>query len=64
MMRDQGYGDGYTYDHDVEGGFSGQNYFPDDMDRESFYNPKGNGFEKGIKDRLDEWNDQRNNKQK
>ncbi len=59
MMRDQGYGDGYQYDHDIKGGFSGQNYFPDDMTREQFYTPKGNGFEKGIKDRLDEWNAKR-----
>jgi len=56
LMKDQGYGDGYKYDPDVEGGFSGQNYFPDDMQREYFYAPKGDGFEKGIKDRLDEWN--------
>lgn len=59
MMKDQGYGDGYAYDHDVEGGFSGQNYFPDDMARQEFYNPKGNGFEKGIKERLDDWNSKR-----
>ncbi len=60
MMKDQGYGDGYQYDPDVEGGFSGQNYFPDEMVPESFYNPKGDGFEKGIKDRLDDWNTKRN----
>jgi len=59
MMKDQGYGDGYQYDHDVKGGFSGQNYFPDDMNREHYYTPKGNGFEKGIKERLDEWNTKR-----
>jgi len=59
MMKDQGYGDGYAYDHDVKGGFSGQNYFPDDMKREQYYAPKGNGFEKGIKERLDEWNAKR-----
>jgi putative ATPase len=59
MMKDQGYGDGYQYDPDVEGGFSGQNYFPDEMARESFYNPKGDGFEKSIKDRLDDWNARR-----
>jgi putative ATPase len=59
MMKDQGYGAGYMYDHDVEGGFSGQNYFPDDMERESFYMPKGDGFEKGIKERLDDWNKRR-----
>lgn len=56
LMKDQGYGAGYQYDHDVEGGFSGQNYFPDTMPRENFYTPKGDGFEKGIKERLDEWN--------
>ena len=55
MMKDQGYGDGYQYDHDVEGGFSGQNYFPDEMTRENYYAPKGDGFEKGIKERLDDW---------
>jgi putative ATPase len=61
MMKDLGYGKNYQYDHDVEGGFSGQNYFPDDMPRESYYNPKAHGFEKGIKERLDEWNARRNN---
>ncbi|PCI01140.1 MAG: AAA family ATPase [Alphaproteobacteria bacterium] len=61
MMKDQGYGDGYQYDPDVEGGFSGQNYFPDDMAREQFYAPKGDGFEKGIKDRIDDWNSRRKN---
>jgi putative ATPase len=59
MMKDQGYGDGYQCDPDVEGGFSGQNYFPDEMTRESFYNPKGDGFEKSIKDRLDDWDSRR-----
>ena len=59
MMKDQGYGDGYQYDHDTAGGFSGQNYFPDNMPREQFYAPKGNGFEKGIKERLEAWNAKR-----
>jgi putative ATPase len=62
LMKDQGYGKGYQYDHDVEGGFSGQNYFPDDMAREEFYAPKGEGFEKGIKERVDDWNKRRNGK--
>ena len=62
MMKDQGYGKGYQYDHDVEGGFSGQNYFPDDMNREEFYEPKGDGFEKGIKERVDDWNKRRDRK--
>jgi putative ATPase len=52
MMKDQGYGDGYAYDHDVEGGVSGQNYFPDGMARETFYQPKGEGREKPIAERL------------
>lgn len=56
LMKEQGYGSGYQYDPDTETGFSGQNYFPDEMRRESYYNPKGDGLEKGIKDRLDEWN--------
>lgn len=59
MMKDQGYGAGYQYDPDTETGFSGQGYFPDEMKRESFYTPKGDGFEKGIKDRLDDWNTRR-----
>jgi putative ATPase len=62
MMKDQGYGDGYQYDHDAENGFSGQNYFPETMNREIFYAPKGDGFEKGIKDRLDDWNKRRESK--
>lgn len=62
MMKDQGYGDGYQYDPDTTTGFSGQNYFPDEMDRVSLYNPKGDGFEKGIKERLDDWNTKRSNK--
>lgn len=52
MMKDQGYGDGYQYDHDVEGGVSGQNYFPDEMDRDEFYTPKGDGREGPIAERL------------
>lgn len=55
MMKDLGYGDGYAYDHDTEHGFSGQNYFPDGMERQKFYDPKGEGREKEIKARLDRW---------
>jgi putative ATPase len=55
MMKDIGYGEGYAYDHDTEHGFSGQNYFPDEMDRQKFYDPKGEGREKEIKARLDRW---------
>jgi len=52
MMKDQGYGSGYVYDHDTEEGFSGQNYFPDAMGRQQFYTPKGAGREKPIADQL------------
>ncbi|MAP93718.1 MAG: AAA family ATPase [Ponticaulis sp.] len=52
MMKEQGYGDGYLYDHDTEHGFSGQNYFPDSMKRQKFYDPKGEGREKPIREKL------------
>ncbi|MCG9916842.1 MAG: replication-associated recombination protein A [Phenylobacterium sp.] len=55
LMRDLGYGQGYAYDHDAEDGFSGQNYFPDEMERPVFYRPKGEGAEGPIKARLDRW---------
>lgn len=55
MMKDLGYSDGYAYDHDAEDGFSGQNYFPDNMSRQSFYQPKERGFEREIKKRLAYW---------
>jgi putative ATPase len=55
LMKDLGYGKGYAYDHDVQGGFSGQNYFPDGMERRQFYQPKGEGAEARIKERLDRW---------
>ncbi|MEO0389493.1 MAG: replication-associated recombination protein A [Pseudomonadota bacterium] len=53
MMKDQGYAQGYAYDHDAEDGFSGQNYFPDDMDRPAFYAPVERGFERDLKKRVD-----------
>lgn len=55
MMKDQGYGKGYAYDHDAEGSFSGQNYFPDGMERVDFYEPKGHGREGPIAERLAKW---------
>ena len=59
LMQDAGYGQGYVYDPDTETGFSGQNYFPDAMARQKFYDPQGRGFEKEIKTRIDEWAHQR-----
>ena len=55
LMEDQGYGEGYQYDHDQPEGFSGQNYFPDGMKRETFYDPPERGFEREIKKRLAYW---------
>ncbi|GAA6161924.1 replication-associated recombination protein A [Ruegeria sp. HU-ET01832] len=53
LMKDQGYGAGYAYDHDAEDGFSGQNYFPDGMDRPDLYQPVERGFERELKKRLE-----------
>ncbi|MCF6444269.1 replication-associated recombination protein A [Nereida sp. MMG025] len=53
LMKDQGYGDGYAYDHDAPDGFSGQNYFPDEMKRPVFYQPVERGFERELKKRVD-----------
>ncbi|TJZ90012.1 replication-associated recombination protein A [Paracoccus gahaiensis] len=53
MMKDQGYGTGYAYDHDAEDGFSGQNYFPDGLKRPVLYVPVERGFERELKRRLD-----------
>jgi putative ATPase len=55
MMKQLGYGAGYQYDHDAEGQFSGQNYFPDDMERQTFYQPKGAGREAPIREKLEQW---------
>ena len=54
MMKEQGFGSGYEYDHDVDGGVSGQSYFPDGMEGNQFYQPKGQGRERSIADRLKE----------
>ena len=59
MMKELGYGKGYAYDHDAEGGFSGQDYFPDEMERRAFYQPRGEGTEARIKERLERWAEMR-----
>jgi putative ATPase len=59
MMRELGYGAGYEYDHDTEEGFSGQDYFPEGMERPRLYEPKGRGAEAEIAKRLREWERQR-----
>ncbi|MCC0069416.1 MAG: replication-associated recombination protein A [Rhodobacteraceae bacterium] len=53
LMKDQGYGAGYAYDHDAEDAFSGQNYFPDAMKRPLLYQPVERGYERELKKRLD-----------
>ena len=53
LMKEQGYGADYAYDHDAEDGFSGQNYFPDGVKRPVLYQPVERGFERELKRRLD-----------
>ncbi|MEL7398886.1 MAG: replication-associated recombination protein A, partial [Pseudomonadota bacterium] len=53
LMKDQGYGAGYDYDHDAEDGFSGQNYFPEGMNRPVLYQPPDRGFERELKKRVE-----------
>lgn len=53
LMKELGYGESYSYDPDTPDGFSGQEYFPDEMERESFYRPIERGFEREMKKRLD-----------
>jgi putative ATPase len=55
LMKDLGYGDGYQYDHDTADGFSGQDYFPDEMNRANFYQPADRGFERDVKKCLEYW---------
>jgi putative ATPase len=55
LMKQLGYGAGYAYDHDAPEGFSGQDYFPNGMERRRFYEPRGEGREAAIKERLDRW---------
>jgi len=53
LMKEQGYGAGYAYDHDEEDAFSGQNYFPEGMKRPVLYAPPERGFERELKKRLE-----------
>ena len=52
LMKTQGYGEGYKYDHDHENNFSGQNYFPDSVIDRSYYDPGNHGYEKRLNERL------------
>ncbi len=55
LMKELGYGAGYEYDHDAPDAFSGQDYFPEEMSRQSFYKPVERGFERDIAKRLAYW---------
>ncbi len=61
LMKDEGYGSGYQYDHDTEFGYSGQSYFPEDIEESRFYHPVERGFEREIKKRLEYWQNLRKN---
>jgi putative ATPase len=56
LMKDIGYGKGYTYDHDAKEGFSGDNYWPEEMAPQTFYEPVERGFERKIAERIAYWN--------
>ncbi|MCZ4272876.1 replication-associated recombination protein A [Maritalea porphyrae] len=53
LMKNEGYNKGYIYDHDTPEGFSGQDYFPDDLGRQEFYHPVERGFERDVQKRMD-----------
>lgn len=63
LMKEEGYGKGYKYDHDENDSFSGQDYFPEEMERENYYHPKEIGFEREIIKRLSYWQKLREQKQ-
>jgi putative ATPase len=55
LMKNIGYGKGYQYDHDADEGFSGDNYWPEEMTPQTFYEPTDRGFEKRVRERLEYW---------
>ena len=63
LMEAEGYGAGYAYDHDADNAFSGQDYFPEELERSEFYQPAGRGFEKELALRLQHWADLRRKRQ-
>jgi len=62
MMKDLGYNKGYQYDHDAEAGFSGQDFFPEELGRQMFYQPKDLGFERELSKRQAYWDKLRKEK--
>jgi len=63
LMKDIGYGKGYAYDHDAEDGFSGDNYWPAEMEPQTFYRPVNRGFESRVAERLAFWDEKRRERQ-
>lgn len=63
LMKELGYGAGYEYDHDAEGGFSGADYWPEEMGPQTYYRPTDRGFEKRIAERIAWWDEQRKARQ-
>jgi putative ATPase len=59
LMKNVGYGKGYAYDHEADEAFSGQNYWPEGMGAQTFYEPSDRGFEARVKERLDYWEQRR-----
>jgi len=59
LMKNVGYGKGYAYDHNADEGFSGQDYWPEEMESQTFYKPTDRGFEARVRERLDYWNERR-----
>ncbi len=64
LMKDIGYGKDYAYDHDADGGFSGDNYWPEEMRPETYYHPTERGFEKRVSERLAWWEERRRERRK
>ncbi|MBH9538507.1 replication-associated recombination protein A [Novosphingopyxis sp. YJ-S2-01] len=63
MMKELGYGKGYAYDHDAEGGFSGANYWPEEMEPERYYTPTDRGFERKVTERMAYWERMKNERE-
>jgi len=59
LMKDIGYGKGYTYDHEAEDAFSGADYWPEEMEPQNFYEPSERGFEARVRERLEYWAERR-----
>jgi putative ATPase len=59
LMKNVGYGKGYSYDHSADEAFSGQDYWPEEMEPQSFYEPTDRGFEAKVRERLEYWNERR-----